>query len=142
MCRTASRRGLNGIVGWVPSTQVVVDGEAPPQTVAASASTGTAGVVTPQMGAASASASAPTVPGTPGPGQVPGATTERGKVGNTDGVGVVLRNSPRDADRSRTGLMDGAGVSVVERSGSDWVHVHAENGQEGWVPARYVVPAP
>ena len=42
--------------------------------------------------------------------------------------------------RSRAGLMDGAAVTVVERSGSDWVRVRAANGQEGWVPARYLVP--
>ena len=84
----------------------------------------------------------PTAAGTPAPIQVAGATSERLKVANTDGAGVVLRNSPRDADRSAKGLMDGASVSVVERSGSDWVHVRADNGQEGWVPARYVVPAP
>jgi hypothetical protein len=63
-------------------------------------------------------------------------------VANTDGVGVVLRNSPRDADKSRTGLMDGMSVGVMERSGADWVRVRADNGQEGWVPARYVVPTP
>jgi SH3-like domain-containing protein len=114
-------RGLNGIVGWVPSTQVVVDGEAPPLMVAAAAAT---------------------VLATPGPIQVAGATSERLKVANTDGAGVVLRTSPRDADKTKTGLMDGAAVTVVERSGSDWVHVRADNGQEGWVPARYVVPAP
>jgi SH3-like domain-containing protein len=117
-------RGLNGVVGWVPSAQVVVDGEALPQPA--------------QMVAASAATAVATL----APIQVAGATSERLKIANTDGAGVVMRTSPRDADRSRSGLMDGAGVSVVERSGSDWVHIRADNGQEGWVPTRYVVPAP
>ena len=63
------------------------------------------------------------------------------RVANTDGVGVVLRTSPRDEDKTTRGLMDGASVSVLERTGSDWVHVHADNGQDGWIPTRYVVPA-
>jgi uncharacterized protein YgiM (DUF1202 family) len=37
--------------------------------------------------------------------------------------------------------MDGASVSVLERTGNDWVHVHADNGQDGWIPTRYVAPA-
>jgi uncharacterized protein YgiM (DUF1202 family) len=63
------------------------------------------------------------------------------RVANTDGVGVVLRKSPRDDDKTTHGLMDGASVSVLERTGSDWVHVHADNGQDGWIPTRYVSPA-
>jgi hypothetical protein len=76
-----------------------------------------------------------TVPPTP----TGAAQAERGRIANTDGSGVVLRNSPNDADRSRAGLMDGASVNLLEQSGSDWVHVRADNGQSGWVPARYVV---
>jgi len=37
--------------------------------------------------------------------------------------------------------MDGTKVSVVERTGRDWVHVHADNGQDGWIPTRNVVRA-
>jgi SH3-like domain-containing protein len=113
-------RGLSGVVGWVPGAQVVVDGEASPIMVAA------AQAPTPMPGANGGS----------------GSTGERMRVANTDGVGVVLRNSPRDADKTPRGLMDGANVSVLERNGSDWVHVRVDNGQDGWVPARYVVPAP
>jgi SH3-like domain-containing protein len=113
-------RGLSGVVGWVPSAQVMVDGEPKPLMVAAS--------------------SAPTPVRAVG-GASTGATGERMRVTNTDGVGVVLRNSPRDADRTTHGLMDGTNVSVLERNGNDWVHVHADNGQDGWIPTRYVVPA-
>ncbi len=136
-------RGLSGIVGWVPGSQVMVDGEAPPLMVAASAAT-------PGTVAGNGSALAPGNAAAPAPigaqirasvGAPAGATGERLRVANTDGVGVVLRNSPREADKSTRGLMDGANVSVVERNGSDWVHVRADNGQDGWIPARYVVPA-
>jgi|SRR5579859_3576975 len=121
-------RGLSGLVGWVPSTQVLVDGEAPQIIVAA----------TPGAVAGNPRAPAPPLAGARSPAA---PTGERLRVANTDGVGVVLRNSPRDDDKSTRGLLDGANVSVVERNGSDWVHVHADNGQDGWIPARYVVPA-
>jgi SH3-like domain-containing protein len=101
-------RGLNGVVGWVPSSQLIVDGEA----------------------------ASPSPSLTPTAGST--AQVEHGRIANTGGSGVVLRNSPNDADRSRAGLMDGAAVSLLEFSGSDWVHVRADTGQSGWVPARYV----
>jgi len=123
-------RGLSGIVGWVPSAQVIVDGEGPPLMVAA-ASAATPGTL--------ASNATPSPTATANLGSA-GAAGDRLRVANTDGVGVVLRNSPRDGDKSPRGLMDGANVSVLERSGNDWVHVRADNGQEGWIPTRYVVP--
>jgi hypothetical protein len=94
-------RGLNGVVGWVPSAQVNVDGEARAATTPAS---------------------------------------ERLTVANTGGAGVALRASPRDDDRLPRGLVDGTQVAVLERSGTDWVRVRADNGAEGWVPARYLAP--
>lgn len=101
-------RALNGIEGWVPSAQVAVDGE-------------------PSAAPIQVAASA-----------TPGAASNRGTIANTDGTGVVLRNSANDADRSRAGLQEGTAVTVLEASGSDWLHVRADNGQTGWVPARYV----
>jgi SH3-like domain-containing protein len=101
-------RALNGIVGWVPSAQLAVDGQA---------STGPI-----QVPAAA----------------TPTATVSRATIANTGGSGVVLRNSPNDTDRSRVGLLEGTTVSLMEYSGSDWVRVRADNGQTGWVPARYV----
>ena len=61
-------------------------------------------------------------------------------VANTGGQGVVLRASPREDDRTPRGFMDGDGVTVLEHSGSDWARVRGDNGQEGWVPARYLGP--
>ena len=104
-------RGLNGVAGWVPSAQVVVDGEPPPQLVAAPSAT-------------------------PEPA---GQQTDKGRIANTDGAGVVLRNSPNDGDRRPAGFLDGTNVTVLERSGNDWVQVRADNGLQGWIPARYLV---
>ena len=53
----------------------------------------------------------------------------------------MLRNSPNDGDRRPAGFLDGTNVTVVERSGNDWVRVRADNGMQGWIPARYVSPA-
>jgi SH3-like domain-containing protein len=67
------------------------------------------------------------------------ASGQRASIANTDGAGVVLRNSPNDADRTRSGLMDGAAVTVLERSGNEWVRVRADNGLTGWISLRYLV---
>jgi SH3-like domain-containing protein len=106
--------GLNGITGWVEATQVAGDNQRSTQVATAEP------------------AATPTTPA---------AQAERATIANTGGEGVVLRNSPNDADRSRSGLMDGMAVTVLERSGADWVRVRADNGQEGWVPAQYVTAA-
>lgn len=107
-------RALNGIVGWVPATQLAVDGEASPAPIRSAA-------------AAPTPTARPTLP-----------TLTQATIANTDGVGVVLRNSPDEADRSRSGLRDGTVVTVLQRVGDDWVRVQAGNGATGWVPTRYV----
>ncbi len=61
-------------------------------------------------------------------------------VAGTEGTGVVLRASPHDADWTPRGFMDGAQVTVLERLDGDWVRVRGDNGQEGWLPARYITP--
>jgi SH3-like domain-containing protein len=106
-----SVRGLNGVAGWVPSSMVSIDG----QTAAPNAN--------PRQQAASATPQA-----------------ERAVIANTDGEGVALRRSARPDDRTSSGLREGTNVSVVERGDADMVHVRADNGQEGWVPAQYLAP--
>lgn len=59
-------------------------------------------------------------------------------VAGTDGTGLVLRASPRDDDWTPRGFMDGTRVEILERNGSDWARIRGENGQEGWVPAKYL----
>jgi len=36
--------------------------------------------------------------------------------------------------------MDGDWVTVLERRGADWARVRGDNGEDGWVPARYLGP--
>jgi hypothetical protein len=64
--------------------------------------------------------------------------TDKAHIAHTDGTGVVLRASPRDADRTPRGFMDGTDVTVLERQGAEWVRVRGPNGQEGWIPTRYL----
>jgi hypothetical protein len=66
--------------------------------------------------------------------------TQIAHVANTEGQGVVLRASPRDDDRTPRGFLEGDRVTVLERSGPDWARVRGDNGQEGWVPTRYLGP--
>jgi Bacterial SH3 domain len=61
-------------------------------------------------------------------------------VAHTDGTGVVLRASARDNDWTPRGFMDGDAVTVLERQGTDWARIRGPNGQEGWVPTRYLGP--
>jgi hypothetical protein len=66
-------------------------------------------------------------------------------VGNTDGEGVYLRNSPVMADRARA-YVDGTPLTVVgeDVDGDDqhWKHVRAPDGFEGYVPSIYTVDTP
>jgi hypothetical protein len=81
--------------------------------------------------------SSPSVP-TP---VVPVAAAERMRIAHTDGLGVALRSAARLDAREPRGLLEGALVTVLERQEPEWVRVRGESGQEGWVPAQYLVPA-
>jgi hypothetical protein len=81
------------------------------------------------------------VAGVPVPTSPPIGAPSRLRVANTDGQGVVLRASARDDDRTPSALVEGTTVSVLEMSGTDWVHVHADSGLEGWIPSKYLMPA-
>ena len=60
------------------------------------------------------------------------------RVANTDGLGVSLYTAPPTGARPPRGLPEAARVAIVESSGSDWSHVRAPNGLDGWVPTRYL----
>lgn len=72
---------------------------------------------------------------------VPASADERMRVAHTNGLGVVLRSAARLDAREPRGLPDGALVTVLERQVPDWVRVRGDDGQEGWVPAQYLLPA-
>ncbi|MGH2355357.1 MAG: hypothetical protein ACRDJN_27420 [Chloroflexota bacterium] len=72
-------------------------------------------------------------------------------VGNTGGLGVALRRSPRWDDRIPGVAWPDRTVLVVLQDGitgddgaggtTSWLRVRGPGGQEGFVPARYVVPS-
>jgi hypothetical protein len=80
------------------------------------------------------------------PAAKPTSTTEgelsRVWVGNTDGEGVYLRNSPAMADRAKA-YPDGTVLIIVDvdvdGEGMKWHHVRAPDGQVGYVPVQYTV---
>jgi hypothetical protein len=66
-------------------------------------------------------------------------------VGNTDGEGVFVRNTPAMADRARA-YADGTPLTIigedVEGDGQQWKHVRTPDGLEGFVPSMYTVDTP
>jgi hypothetical protein len=73
------------------------------------------------------------------------ASSQTVYVGNTDGEGVFLRNTPAMADQIRA-YADGTQLAIigpdVEGEGMQWHHVRAPDGTEGYVPAMYTVATP
>jgi hypothetical protein len=69
------------------------------------------------------------------------AVGARARIANTDGMGVVLYAAPRAGARQPAGLLEGTQVTVLDRSGSEWARVRADNRQAGWVHASYLAPA-
>lgn len=61
-------------------------------------------------------------------------------VGNTDGEGVYLRNTPVMSDRNGA-YPDGTELTVigddVDGDGQHWKHVRTPDGLEGYVPSMY-----
>jgi hypothetical protein len=85
----------------------------------------------------------PTVPSpTPAPPSTatPVAAARTVWVGNTDGGGVYLRNSPHDGDRADV-LPDGTQLTVTgteqEGDGQRWYPVRTDDGTEGFVQVIY-----
>ena len=66
-------------------------------------------------------------------------------VGNTDGEGVYIRNTPTMDDKARA-YPDGTALTIigddVDGDGQHWKHVRTPDGLEGYVPAMYTTDAP
>ncbi len=113
---------------------------APPPAVVATSSPSAA---PPPKPSAVASPS-PTAAAPPAPQPTAAAETELSRVwvGNTDGEGVYLRNSPAMADRAKA-YPDGTVLIIVDvdvdGEGMKWHHVRAPDGQVGYVPVQYTV---
>ncbi len=64
------------------------------------------------------------------------------RVGNTDGDGVYIRNSPSDGDRLLAWPDNTVMVLLGPRTESEgrlWIAVRDPRGNEGWVPAQYLI---
>lgn len=90
----------------------------------------------------------PTAGQPPTPQASPTATVTQGArllIGNTGGVGAWLRRTPRINDYL-IALVDGTPLEVVgpdvEAEGRAWKNVRDPQGNQGFVPAEWVVPAP
>jgi hypothetical protein len=91
--------------------------------------------VSARAGAQLASASEPAPSATLTVAAAPG---DQLRVSGTDGQGVLLRTSPQNTSVTTRGFTEGWEVVVLELSGADWARVRGPNGQEGWVPMRYL----
>jgi hypothetical protein len=85
----------------------------------------------------------PAATATPGATPRPVSTGERIVIGNTGGIGAVLRAEPVTG-RPVTSLREQQVLEVVERrnipGSGDWVHVRTPEGVEGWVTGRVALP--
>jgi hypothetical protein len=89
-----------------------------------------------------AAAATPTVAAKPTDTPAPESQSDTVWVGNTDGEGVYIRNTPVMADRVRA-YPDGTELTIigddVDGDGQHWKHVRTPDGLEGYVPAMYTV---
>ena len=87
--------------------------------------------------------SPPVATATAAPSPRPTPTGERGVIGNTGGLGAVLRVDPVTGSPVAA-LHDDQVLEVLERrnvAGSgDWVRVRTADGKEGWVTGLVVLP--
>jgi hypothetical protein len=75
----------------------------------------------------------------------PTPTGERIVIGNTDGIGAVLRSEPVTG-QALAALPEQLVLEVLERrsiAGSgEWVHVRTPEGRDGWVTGLVALPVP
>jgi hypothetical protein len=87
----------------------------------------------------------PAATATAAPSPRPTPTGERVVIGNTGGIGAVLRADPVSG-RPVASLREQQVVDVLERrnvpGSGDWVHVRTADGMEGWVTSIVARPAP
>ena len=85
----------------------------------------------------------PSLTSTPVPTAPPTPTGERIVIGNTGGIGAVLRSDPVSGSPVAS-LREQQVLDVVERrnvpGSGDWVHVRTSDGKEGWVIGVVAVP--
>ena len=87
----------------------------------------------------------PSTPGSPSISSPAPTTTTAlllGRITETDGMGVNLRDSPSVNGTIVTVVAEGTLVSLIgeitENDGFTWQAIQLENGRQGWVVARYI----
>jgi hypothetical protein len=89
--------------------------------------------------------SPPVATATAAPSPRPTPTGERVVIGNTGGIGAVLRADPVSG-KPLASLREQQVLDVLERrnvpGSGDWVHVRTSDGQEGWVTSIVARPVP
>jgi SH3 domain-containing protein len=89
--------------------------------------------------------SPPVATATAAPTPRPTATGERVVIGNTGGLGAILRANPVTGSPVAA-LRDQQVLDVLERrnvpGSGDWVHVRTADGKEGWVTGIVARPLP
>ncbi len=85
----------------------------------------------------------PTSPTTSSPAPTTTAVLPLGRIIDTDGMGVNLRDSPSMTGTIVTVVAEGTLVSLVgettENDGFTWQAIQLENGMQGWLVARYII---
>ncbi len=88
------------------------------------------------------SPSTPTSPSINTPVPTTTAALPLGRIIDTDGMGVNLRDGPSMTGTIVTVVAEGTLVSLVgeitENDGFTWQAIQLENGRQGWVVARYI----
>jgi hypothetical protein len=88
---------------------------------------------------------APATTPTVAPTALPTPTGERIRIGDTGGLGAVLRSEPVTG-RPVAALREAQVLDVVERQSipgsGEWVHVRTAEGVDGWVTGMVAVAAP
>jgi hypothetical protein len=132
--------------GALPGSAPAAAPTSPPPPPPSSSSPSPAASPSPSPAAAASptagSAAAPQATNTSAPAAPAGPTVY---VGNTDGEGVYIRNTPVMDDRNQA-YPDGTALTIigpdVEGDGQSWKHVKAPDGTEGYVPAMYTTTTP
>jgi hypothetical protein len=137
-------------VAMVLSGCGVLGGSSPPPTAtpapaAAAAVVPVTSVASPVPKPSASPAAVTPAPTRPAATAEPAAPANTVWVGNTDGQGVYVRNTPVMADRAKP-YPDGTPLTIVgedvDGDGQHWKHVKTPDGLEGYVPAIYTVDTP
>ena len=131
----------NELLGMIPTIRLPVIGARANQRTTELIETLAAATLTPTPSPVVAPAGQPTPTSTAPPTPAPTPLPVR-KVGNTGGLGVYLRRTPNVNDRLRAWVDNSEMTLLGEETDAGnfhWVKVRDPAGNEGWIPAQYLV---